>query len=187
MKSALRIGLAAAAALTIAGAAKATVVTFDDLPGDGVVPDGYAGITWNGQWNYYLDSQPPYTPESSPTRVYDLPGVTGAFEFSGPVVFDGAYFAGFESAPVTFEMLLGGVTVATSGTLAPSDVPAFLSSGYGGLVDTVIVHSPEPDFFVMDDVTFHAGGVPEPASWALMIAGMGLAGATLRRRRVAMA
>jgi len=25
-------------------------------------------------------------------------------------------------------------------------------------------------------------GVPEPASWALMIAGFGLAGATLRRR-----
>ena len=27
------------------------------------------------------------------------------------------------------------------------------------------------------------GGVPEPASWALMIGGFGLAGATLRRRR----
>lgn len=27
------------------------------------------------------------------------------------------------------------------------------------------------------------GGVPEPASWALMISGFGLAGATLRRRR----
>ena len=28
-----------------------------------------------------------------------------------------------------------------------------------------------------------AGGVPEPATWALMISGFGLAGATLRRRR----
>jgi len=27
-----------------------------------------------------------------------------------------------------------------------------------------------------------SGGVPEPASWALMIAGFGLAGAALRRR-----
>lgn len=35
-------------------------------------------------------------------------------------------------------------------------------------------------------VTFGStgGAVPEPASWALMIAGFGLAGATLRRRRV---
>ena len=32
-----------------------------------------------------------------------------------------------------------------------------------------------------------AGGVPEPASWALMIAGFGLAGAALRRRRTAAA
>ena len=30
-------------------------------------------------------------------------------------------------------------------------------------------------------------GVPEPASWALMIGGFGLAGATLRRRRTASA
>ncbi|MBS0332417.1 MAG: PEPxxWA-CTERM sorting domain-containing protein [Proteobacteria bacterium] len=31
------------------------------------------------------------------------------------------------------------------------------------------------------------GGVPEPATWALMIAGFGLAGASLRRRRAAAA
>jgi len=32
-----------------------------------------------------------------------------------------------------------------------------------------------------------AGGVPEPATWALMLSGFGLAGAALRRRRVAVA
>lgn len=38
----------------------------------------------------------------------------------------------------------------------------------------------------LDNVRFDnapSNGVPEPASWALMIAGFGLAGATLRRRR----
>ena len=33
----------------------------------------------------------------------------------------------------------------------------------------------------------NSGGVPEPASWALMISGFGLAGTALRRRRVAVA
>jgi hypothetical protein len=32
-----------------------------------------------------------------------------------------------------------------------------------------------------------AGGVPEPASWALMIGGFGLAGAALRRRKALVA
>jgi hypothetical protein len=36
-------------------------------------------------------------------------------------------------------------------------------------------------------VGFPTAGVPEPASWALMITGFGMAGATLRRRRVAVA
>ena len=38
-----------------------------------------------------------------------------------------------------------------------------------------------------NDPTFGVGGVPEPASWALMIMGFGAAGATLRRRRTLMA
>jgi hypothetical protein len=42
-------------------------------------------------------------------------------------------------------------------------------------------------FFVLDDVgvtlTNAAPGVPEPASWAMMIAGFGLAGAASRRRK----
>ena len=33
----------------------------------------------------------------------------------------------------------------------------------------------------------HVGGVPEPASWALMIGGFGMDGAMLRRRRLVMA
>jgi hypothetical protein len=37
------------------------------------------------------------------------------------------------------------------------------------------------------DVDIGVGVVPEPAAWAMMIAGFGLAGATLRRRRAAVA
>ncbi len=42
-------------------------------------------------------------------------------------------------------------------------------------------NAPEAQFG--DNITFTAGGVPEPATWALMISGFGLVGATLRRRK----
>ena len=50
------------------------------------------------------------------------------------------------------------------------------------------------DVFGLDGISFNVapappppvGGVPEPASWALLIAGFGLTGATMRRRRAAM-
>jgi len=37
--------------------------------------------------------------------------------------------------------------------------------------------------FELDDVAFKTSAVPEPATWAMMIAGFGLAGAAIRRRR----
>ncbi|WP_426162889.1 PEPxxWA-CTERM sorting domain-containing protein [Sandarakinorhabdus sp. DWP1-3-1] len=46
----------------------------------------------------------------------------------------------------------------------------------------------DPSFYVLDNVVVDFGGaVPEPASWAMLIAGFGLTGAAMRRRRVARA
>jgi hypothetical protein len=39
------------------------------------------------------------------------------------------------------------------------------------------------DSFAIDDLRFTAAGVPEPATWGLMILGFGAAGSMLRRRR----
>lgn len=47
----------------------------------------------------------------------------------------------------------------------------------------------EPSFYLLDDVVLTAAdaAIPEPATWALMIAGFGMVGASMRRRKAALA
>lgn len=181
----IRLGAAiAAAVMGLAGAAGATVVTFDDLSGSGTVPVDYAGITWNGDWTYYDGPQDPFNPASAPTRVYDVVN-EGRFNFASPVTFDGADFAGQDFATLRFDLYLAGALVGSSSSLTTSATPSFLSSGYGGLVDEVRVVSQTPDHFVMDNVTYNTNPavVPEPATWAMMLTGFFGLGAMLRTRR----
>jgi hypothetical protein len=162
------------AALAMASPASATVVTFDDLGSDQVVPNGYGGINWNGNWTAFQDSQPPYTPESPPFRIFDREFQTAgedSFNFVTPSVFNGAYFAGNSFAVTGFQLFNGATLVWTSGTIAPTGTPAFLASGYNGLVTEVDVVSTSPDFFVMDDVTYNMSATPLPTTWTMLIAG----------------
>lgn len=188
---ALLAGLAVAAATLCASAASATVLTFDDLSGSGQLADGYQGITWNGQWTYYDAAQDPYNPASGAERIFNFTAdgerpQDAAFSFGSAVVFDGAYFAGVDITNVNFDLYLGASLVHSSAAYSPNASPAFLASGYSGLVDKVVVHDTGfdglYDYYVMDDVTFHSA-VPEPITWALMVGGFGMAGAALRRRR----
>jgi hypothetical protein len=68
------------------------------------------------------------------------------------------------------------------------DVPAFdyitfttslIASGTDTSLGFIFYH--DPSFWLLDNVTLSA--VPEPASWAMLIAGFGLTGAAMRRRR----
>ncbi|MBW8813581.1 MAG: PEP-CTERM sorting domain-containing protein [Caulobacterales bacterium] len=183
---------ALAGALAVAGAASATVVNFDDLTGSGVVADGYGGVTWGGNWDYYDFSQSQYTAESPRTRVYSdynlgsLEVGDTNFYFAAPAVFSGAFFSGYDLAPISFGLYNSGVLVHTSAELHISGTPQFLASGYAGPVDEVRVRG-DRDYFVMDNVTYSASATPEPAAWALMIGGFGLAGAALRRRTLRLA
>lgn len=143
---------------------------------------------------------PPSTP--SPNAIFSDGPVT-------PFVFDGASFAGYSSnaypKAVYFDLYSQGTLVHTSALLSLSATSTFLDSGYAGLIDRVVVGG-DVAFAALDDFsfTFMPGGypppppppppfsgddsidtpaVPEPETYLMMLAGLGLLGA--RRRRAA--
>jgi hypothetical protein len=171
--------------------ASATVLTFDDIVGpDGFasVPGNYGGLDWSGaKLSVFTGEQAPFTAHSGQGRVTtdwtDGGPVASTIRFLAPTVFDGAWFSGYSDSSVRFDLYLGGQLLASSASLQLSDSPAFLDAGWRSAIDTVVVSSGFQASYVMDDLSFEsAAQVPEPGSLALVLAGLGLAGAVRRRR-----
>jgi hypothetical protein len=115
-----------------------------------------------------------------------LYGGEATFSFTDPILAFGAYFSGAQ---------IDGVTLTfNDGEVRTIDVPGHYGIDFVGFSDPAKAISQVKlnignDIMAMDDLRFttaappSAGGVPEPATWAMMIAGFGLVGATLRGRR----
>lgn len=171
--------------------ASATVLTFDDIVGpDGyaAVPANYGGLDWSASGlSVFTGEQAPFTAHSGQGRVttdwIDGGPIASAIRFATPTVFDGAWFSGYGDSSVRFDLYFGGQLVASSTSLQLSESPAFLDAGWNGAIDTVVVSTGAQASYVMDDLTFEsAAQVPEPGSLALVLAGLGLAGAVRRSR-----
>jgi hypothetical protein len=178
-------------ALTLGASASATVLDFEDLAGRPYftpLPANYAGVTWAANFWAYDHAQFPYTAHSGIVRLANNGSQAGdsSFSFAQAVQFDGAWAAG--NGALSFSLYNAGMLVATSNTLSLSGMPTFLSSGYTGLVDRVVVNGTTGQFG-LDDVQFEATNtnVPEPGVALLFGLGMaGLAGArhiAAKRRR----
>lgn len=82
---------------------------------------------------------------------------------------------------------IAGVFNMSPGTSDPQ-VFSFASTSASSLTLRILSNEGFGAGTMLNEVAFGSDGgnaVPEPATWALMIGGFGLAGATLRRRRVA--
>jgi hypothetical protein len=119
---------------------------------------GDAGTRWSG--NYF----------SHDSVSCELYGCKTALSFidgsEGSTLMGAAFGKGF--------LMVGGMTA-----------PFWQSDGGANLRANMITHASAQSALVSADELATAGVVPEPASWAMMIAGFGLIGFEVRRRRKA--
>jgi PEP-CTERM motif len=122
-----------------------------------------------------------------------VPSGAATVSFTGPTKSFGFYMTGVQTqftASIVVSLLDGSTSVF--------DLPLNVNGGvsYFGIVDTQaftavsIVNTSQPGFadaWGIDDISYNTSLVPEPASWAMLVMGFGLVGATMRRRKVAVA
>jgi hypothetical protein len=175
------LGIAAAAALLQASAAHATLLNWSYTASDGTFGSG----------TFTADQDPVISTN------YHLTSVTGTINghtVTGLSGFDGSDNLAFPTSPVVEDT--NGISFAISptesyniyedfGNFTPGDTYSCLAKycieGPGTDADagTAINKLALTNF----DINLAAPGVPEPATWAMMLVGFGGLGATLRMRR----
>ena len=186
-----------------ANVAQATVITFDDLPtSPGFVSDGYQGFQWSN-WGALQDD---YGTGNSGYGVGTVSPNIVSFNRFGfrAVLYSSTVFtvnslyataAWHDDLQVTFSGWADGTEIysmtvspsATAPTLYTFDwsgIDAFFVDSSGGTQHVGYVA--EGTMVAMDNITVNeaiTAPVPEPETYALMLAGLGLVGFMARRRK----
>ncbi len=117
------------------------------------------------------------------TLTFDAAALGGALPtHAGLVWTDGnnpITFEAFDQNGVSLGVLIGNH--ATAGFTGQTDEDRFYGATNAGGISRLVISNPPG--IEIDHIQYgFAAAIPEPASWAMMIAGFGLAGAVARRR-----
>jgi hypothetical protein len=115
-----------------------------------------------------------------------LVGGSVTFTFTDPISAFGFYISGLQTDIVAQQTL-----TFSDGSTQVIDTPSAINGGgaFIGFTDfgksiVSLTYNATSDIVAIDDIRFFAGpAVPEPATWAMMIAGFGAVGFAMRRRR----
>ena len=193
--------VAVASTLLVSTAANAVVLTFDDLPSNpyASIPNGYGGL----QWNNFLSHNG--TPSGSGYDTGSVSGLNTAFNsggnaasFSSATAFslrDAFFTAAWNNGLQIHVVATGGsntftsdFTVNTSGPLNVffnwSNINTVTFTSFGGVANPGLTGIGAGTHFAMDNLAINevVSAVPEPETYAMLLAGLGLIGFMARRR-----
>lgn len=181
------VGITAAhASATVGGSLGFTPTTTIDFEqaAEGASLNSYysaQGVTFDNLWEVY-DFSGVFPPDLSGGGALNSngssPDFTFAINFSSPVK-DAGLSVVTNLTSGTFSTYLGSTLVESitySGQYQPgADVISFTNSDFNRIVYT-------GDLALIDNLAFSGAGVPEPATWAMLILGVGMVGFAARRR-----
>jgi hypothetical protein len=188
----LRLALALLCLSLIPASSHAETLTFEDAgAGDEVPLTTYDGFTWTNT-SVVIGSDFtafPGIPQSVVSGTHSAINTDfGADSFSSTTLFslDSGYFTSFDGSGVSLTVsgFAGGLLIGTQTFTITDESPTFITFDQTifGQVNEV-TFSNYSDALAFDDLTVNAiGTTPEPATFALLLTGLGFVGAEARRR-----
>ena len=184
----------------ILGAAEAAVIGFDDIPIGPPAPiaSDYQGFYWDDQWGVESDYvytkiyENSYGAPSAENAAFNWCGMESVSLTAGSHFdFVGAYFTSwagedeeewYSSTTITIEGYKNGSFVDSVTAELSFNQYDWIGANFAGVDELVFVSSGDLKWWLMDNFTYNAAPVPEPAT--VLLLGAGLVGLiSVRKKR----